>query len=90
MYTSGPAETQSAYRSELMGIDSLLTALEMIVKQYGTNKGAIEIALDNRLAMNQSADSEFLCPSQSCFDILQDIRERICISPIDITWRWVE
>ena len=53
--------------------------------------GEIEIALDGQLAKNQvEKNLEYLSIHQTCFDILQDIRNRIEKLPIKIKWRWTE
>ena len=89
-FVTGEAEIQSAYRSELSGIDGCLTLLEILVKVYNIQEGEVEIALDSQSALNQASESEYLCASQTSFDILQDIRGRLRQLPIDIKWKWVE
>ena len=89
-FVTGEAEIQSVYRSELSGIDGCLTLIEIPVKVYNIQEGEVEIALDSQLALNQASESEYLCASQTSFDILQDIRGRLRQLPIDIKWKWVE
>ena len=57
---------------------------------YNIKDGEVEIALDSQSALNQASESEYLCASQTSFNILQDIRERLQQQPIDIKWKWVE
>ena len=89
-FVTGEAEIQSAYRSELSGIDGCLTLIEILVKVYNIQEGEVEIALDSQSALNQVSESEYLCALQTSFDILQDIRGRLQQLPIDIKWKWVE
>ena len=53
-------------------------------------EGGITIALDGESALIQAKGNWPLCISQPCFDMLQDIRTRIDLLPIKITWKWVE
>lgn len=72
-------------------MDGILSALAVIVKHYGIKEGGIEIALDGLSAMKQaSTDNYYISIHQSYFNIIQDIRNRIKMLPIEIKWCWVE
>ena len=87
----GSPEDQNPYRSELAGINGVLSAIAVIVKMKDINSGDIEIALDGLSAKNQvETNLDYLSVHQTCFDIIQDIRNRIELLPIKIKWRWVE
>ena len=86
----GLAHEQNAYRSELGGIDGILSVLEVIVDYYNITHGAIELALDGKSALEQANLEDFLQAGQSSFGILQDIHYRIRHLPILVSFRWVE
>ena len=90
-WVPGQPDDQNPYRSELAGMNGVLSAIAVIVKYYGIKEGEIEIALDGLSAMKQASTEDYhLSIHQSCFDIIQDIRNRIEMLPIKIKWRWVE
>ena len=78
-----------AYRSELTGVDCILAVLAILVRHYKIKKGAITIAFDCATALKTCAKTDPLSINMKCFDILQDIRNRMDILPIEVLWRWV-
>ena len=53
-WVTGPASSQSAYRSELAGVIASLTMLDIIVRQNNITEGEVTIALDGLTAMQQA------------------------------------
>ena len=51
---TGPAESQSAYRSELAGVIASLTMIDIIVLHNNLTEGQVTIALDGLTAMQQA------------------------------------
>ena len=88
-WVPGVKKEQSAYRSELAGIDGILSVLKVIVDFYKIRSGSIELALDGESAMDQANDAGYLYTSQKSFDIIHDIRARVKKLPIKIQWRHV-
>ena len=88
-WVPGLKHEQSAYQSELAGINGLLSCIKIIVKKFGITNGSIEIGLDGESAKDQAEDDYFLKIQQPSFDIILDIRKRIKDLPIDIKWRWI-
>ena len=86
----GTSEDQSPYCSELTGVGSILAVLEILVNYFKIKNGAITIALDCKSALKTCAKNDPLSICSKCFDILQDIWNRLDLLPIDVTWRWVE
>ena len=68
----------------------ILVCLSIIVQHFDIETFGITIALDGESALNQSKGNWPLSISQSCFDMLQDIRTRIDLHPIKIKWKYVE
>jgi len=89
-WVPGTVIDQSAYRSELAGVCGILACLSIIVQRFDIEASGITIALDGESSLNQSKGDWPLSTSQPCFDMLQDIRTRIDLLPIKITWKWVE
>ena len=89
-WSPGTKEDQTAYRSELTGVDCILAVLAILVRHYKIKKGAITIAFDCATALKTCAKTDPLSINMKCFDILQDIRNRMDILPIEVSWRWVE
>ena len=89
-WVPGTVIDQSAYRSELAGVCGILACLSIIVQHFDIKTGGITIALDGESAFNQSKGNRPLSISQPCFDMLQDIRARIGLLHIKITWKWLE
>ena len=92
-WSPGIKEDQNPYRSELVGINGGLLILEIKIKFFNIKEGRIEIVLDGESALNQAKEDFYqLKSSQSCFDILLDIRNHIKLLPneFNIEWKWVE
>ena len=89
-WSPGILSDQSAYRSELTGVDSVLAAVDIVVKQYKITSGEITIALDCDTALKTCPPSKPLNIQQVFLDVLQDIRNRIKLLPITVKWRLVE
>ena len=89
-WVPGTVIDQSAYHSELAGVCGILACLSILVQRFDIETGGITIALDGESALIQAKGNWPLCISQPCFDTLQDIRTRIDLLPIKITWKWVE
>ena len=68
----------------------ILASTAVIIKHYQITKGRLTIAFDGQSALNEAAGEWPLSIDQPCFDLLQEIRNRVKSLPIDITWRWVE
>ena len=67
--------------------------IKILVQFFNIKHGGIEIALDGESALNSAKKSmNYLYIKQSCYDILQDICNRIKSLPegINIKWRHVE
>jgi ribonuclease HI len=86
----GEAEDQSSYRSELAGILGVLVMVQSLCTLYEIQEGAIEVALDNKSAAEQSAGDWLLRPRQRDYDMLLDIRSRLQALPIQVNFRWVK
>ena len=89
-WSPGTKEDQTAYRNKLTEVDCILAVLAIFVKHYSIKKGAITIAFDCDSALKMCAESDPLSIDMKCFDILQEIRNRLDILPIEVSWRWVE
>jgi hypothetical protein len=86
----GEAEDQSSYRSELAGILGVLVMVQSLCTLYEIQEGAIEVALDNKSAAEQSAGDWLLRPRQRDYDMLLDIRSWLQVLPIQVNFRWVK
>ena len=73
-----------------MGVNSILSALTILDKHFKIKKGAITIALDCESALKTCPPNNHICVQMPSFDVLQDIRNRLAMLPITVTWRWVE
>ena len=92
-WVPGSKEDQNPYRSELAGIDGALSMIAVLVQFFDIKQGQIEIALDGLSALKQAKKCiKDLLITQSCYDILQDISNRLKLLPegIKIKWRHVE
>ena len=92
-WVTGLEEEQSPYRLELAGMDGALSMVAVTIKFFNIEEGGFTIALDGESAMNTAiASAENLKIHQSCYDILQDIRNRLKLMPdgIEIKWRHVK
>ena len=76
-WSPGTLSDQLAYRSKLTGVDSILSALAILVKHYKITSGEITIALDCDTALKTCPPNKPLNTQQASFDVLQDIRNRI-------------
>ena len=74
---TGSAANQSAYRSELAGVISALTMLDVLVRHYKITDGAVTIALDGDSALVQSGGDWPLSVAQTDFDYLQGLDQAI-------------
>ena len=86
----GHRQEQSAYRSELAGIEGALAILESVCKVHDIQHGAATIGLDGEQALIEASGDWPLCPSRADFDMLTDIRAKIKRLPIQINWRWIK
>lgn len=89
-WSPGTKEDQTPYRSKLTSVVSILAVIAILVRHYNIKKGAITIAFGCETAFKTCSKLEPLSIQMKCFDILQDIRKRLEILPIVVTWRWVE
>ena len=89
-WVTGPKSSQSAYRSELAGVISSLTILDILVRHHNITEGAVTIALDGKTAMDESRGDWPLSINQKCFDYLQVIRAWIKLSPLTFHFRHVK
>ena len=67
--------------------------MAVISKYFNIIEGGIEFALDGKSALNQAKDkNSYLHISQSSFDLIQDICNRLDSLPkkIKIKWQWVK
>ena len=74
------------YRSELAGILGILVMVQSLCTLDEIQEGAIEVALDNKSAAEQSAGDWLLCPRQRDYDMLLDIRSRLQALPIQVNF----
>jgi hypothetical protein len=86
----GEAEDQSSYWSELAGILGVLVMVQSLCTLYEIQEGAIEVALDNKSAAEQSAGDWLLRPRHWDYDMLLEIRSRLQALPIQVNFRWVK
>ena len=80
----GHADEQSAYRSELAGIEGTLALLSSVCKVHDIHEGSVTIGLDGEQALIQASSDWPLSPHQADFDMLHDIRAKIKRLPIVI------
>ena len=85
-WVTSPEASQSAYRSELAGVISSLTILDIFIHHHNITDGAVTIALDGKTAMDKSRGDWPLSIDQKCFDYLQVIRAWIKLSPLTFTF----
>jgi hypothetical protein len=86
----GEKESQSPYRSELVGIAGALEAIHGICLVHSVTSGKVEMGLDGRQAMLKAFGDWPLDPSRPDFDLLQHIRGMIAASPLEFVGRWIE
>ena len=70
----GIPKEQNSCRSELAGIDGVLSVIKVIVQHYQIEDGSIKIACNGEAAIDGVKDDYFLKINQSCFDMIQDIK----------------
>jgi hypothetical protein len=88
--TPGAPADQSAYRAELSGISGILALLSLLCQIHQIHKGSIRIGLDGDSAMKEASGFHPLSAEQPSFDLLADIRNKICQLPLTISFFWVE
>jgi ribonuclease HI len=86
----GNREDQSAYRSELAGIEGALAIIESLCKVHDIQDGAITIGLDGQQALLEAGGDWPLSPTQAAYDMLFDIRSKIRRLPITVHWKWIK
>jgi hypothetical protein len=86
----GHIQEQSAYRSELAGIEGALAILESVCQVHDIQHGAVTIGLDGEQALIEASGDWPLNPSRADFDMLTDIRAKIKRLPITVQWRWIK
>ena len=87
---TGSGADQLAYRSELAGVISALTMLDVLVRHYKIRDRAVTIALDGDSALIQSGGDWPLSVAQADFDYLQVIRAWIKLSPLKFSFYYVK
>ena len=80
---------QSAYRSELAGVFTALTILDVLVRHHNITKGDVTIALDGDSALIQSCGDWPLSVDHPSFDYLHVIRASIKLPPLKFNFRCV-
>ena len=85
-WVTGPASSQSAYRSELAGVIASLTVINTLVRHHSITEGAVTIALDGKTAMEEASGDWPFSIDQKYFDYLQIIRAWIKLSPLTFTF----
>jgi hypothetical protein len=86
----GHSQEQSAYQSELAGIEGALAILESVCKVHDLQHCAATIGLDGNQALIEASGDWPLCPSRADFDKLTNIWAKIKRLPIKIHWRWTK
>ena len=89
-WVTGPAASQSAYRSELTDIIAPLTVLDILVHHHTITEGAVTITLDGRTTMKESSGDWPFSIDQKCCYYLQIIRMWIKLSPLTVTFQHVK
>ena len=87
---TGSGEDQSAYRSELAGVITALTILDVLVRHHNITDGAVTIALNGDSALIQSGGDWPLSVDQPSFDYLQVIRSWMTLSPLKFSFHYVK
>ncbi len=85
----GSPSEQSAYRSELAGVSGILLALKILCKKFDITSGSVEIGLDGQQALEAASGNWPLKVHQPDFDLLKDIRAKVKLLPVAITWHWI-
>ena len=89
-WVTGSGEDQSAYRSELAGVISALTTLDVLVRHHNITDGSVTIVLDGDSALIQSDGDWPLSVDQPSFDYLQVIRSWMQLSPLKFSFHYVK
>ena len=86
----GHTTEQSSYRSELAGVEGILTTVQLLCQLHHLTQGSIEIGLDNTTAIeNVTAEWEPTCKAPD-FDLVYNIRQHLKALPIQCTFRHVK
>ena len=67
----------------------MLLIIQCVIRFYEINRGSIQIGLDGEKAMIQARGNFPLCSKQRSF-MLVDIRNKIKLLPITVTFFWAE
>ena len=78
----GEPVDQSPYRSELGGVSGIIATVHLICTVHGIQKGSIEVGLDGEQAMKAICGDGPLHTKQADYNLLQDIREKVKLSPL--------
>ena len=89
-WVTDPEASQSAYRSDLAGVISSLTILDVLVHHHTITDRVVTIALDGKTAMDERRGDWSLSIDQKCFDYLQVIRAWTKLSLFTFTFRFVK
>lgn len=80
---------QFPYKNKLIGVDSIHSALVILVQYFDIKKGTITIALDYEYSLKICPNDKPLNIKTTFFDILQNIQNRLDILLINVTQRWM-
>jgi len=86
----GPHHIQSAYRSKLGGIFSMVAMVRLLCNYYHIDHGHIHIACDGLGPLQQCFGNYPPSPTTPHFDLITSIRNMIKESPIGWQWHHVE
>jgi hypothetical protein len=86
----GDRFSHSSYRSELSGILGILHSTRILCHFHNVTSGAITIGLDNESAIEQAKGDWPISVTQPAWDLLQEIRHLLQLSPITCSFRWVK
>lgn len=83
----GPAGSQSAYRSELVGLLAILDKLNILCQQFNIMKGGCKVACDGLAALQEATtgNEQWQTPRKEHCDILSATNRLIKKMPIVIT-----
>jgi ribonuclease HI len=85
----GSITEQSAYRSKLAEVSSILLALTILCKKFDIKADSVEIVLDGQQALEAAGGTWPLKVHQPDFNLLRNIRAKIKKLPVNITWHWI-
>ena len=86
----GDPSCQSACCSELAGIATSTTTVEMLCQVHNITEGSMIVALDGQIAMIAVSQPWDPKPSAPDFDLIDSIRRRVKRLPITINWEHVK